>query len=523
MNKSNLWGILFIALCMVYTGYAQEELTKEICDQKAEIILQHQEFLANYSPEVIQEMIEYITPCADLDVSRTSPKSAYAKGLLHLQNGDFGSVFGRWLELSEIYIYRAGAYGYVPAKLADIINDLSNVYITQRDVLYANTITDLNFLLNQEYKTDVVHYLLGYLKLKNLIRYPSQYTNDAQAIEAKTHFETSTHPMAKHWLAVMHYFGYGVPHDRAKGLQMLIDNDIYNSRILAQNLQNQNNDWIPIAAQERLALIENYTMLPFANTVLPDTKTTYNGYFIEFDWLAKGVKRRIPVQLTIEFIENLDDFSDKVEYEFTMNGISTKRVAKITDVNYDKYISFYNYHDRHKLEFPSLKNLLQDHPEKDSITYFTKQMSIRETTIDGKLALIGKLDGTIKIKELNEKVNTPIRLLLYPEIQGTTSIVTNSLSNSEPSSEKLDKNFATIAPNPISDQFTITYTLDQEAEVQVGVYDFFGQQRIQVPTQKSTAGTTQTITVNSSGLSSGTYIIQMTVNGAHYSKMVIKE
>jgi len=117
-------------------------------------------------------------------------------------------------------------------------------------------------------------------------------------------------------------------------------------------------------------------------------------------------------------------------------------------------------------------------------------------------------------------------MILYP----VSSTVSQALAseadddlNKSTASVTLDKHFATIAPNPIGDQFSITYTLEQSAEVQVGVYDFFGQQRISVPAQKNKSGGEQVITIDSSSLSSGTYVIQMTINGQPYSKMGIKE
>jgi hypothetical protein len=502
----------------MHQSYAQEELTKEICDKKAEIILKFKNDFENYSPELIDEMIKYITPCADLDNSKTSPKAAYAKGLLHLQKGDFGNVLGHYNELSSLYIYRARAYGYTPAILDDIINDLSNNYLDSDSFYYPQVVKDLNNLLTQGYKTNIVHYLLGYLKLKNLIATSSLYTSSTQALEAKTHFESSNLPMAKHWLAIMHYFGYGTPQDKTKGLQMLADNTIYNSRILKQHLQNQNNDWIPVSAEERIALIENYNSLPHATTVLKDEKTTYEGHFVVFDWLAKGVKRRIPMRLTINPIATLDTYSKHVEYTFSMNGKVSKGQAMISLHTYNHKINFNTYLQRHKLELPALKNLLQDHVQKDTITYSMQSISLKEATINGKLALILKPDFSTKIKEYNESVNAPLRMILYPQTTKASSHTTRSNSTLA-----LDKNFATISPNPIGNEFTITYTLDQAAKVEVAVYDFFGQQKISLPNHTNTARATQTITVDSAALPSGTYIIQMTINGAPYSKTVIKE
>ncbi|MBQ0736472.1 T9SS type A sorting domain-containing protein [Aquimarina celericrescens] len=530
MNKSNFWGLLFMALCMVYTsGYSQEEeLTKEICDQKADFILQAEQYLPHIPRADIDAMINYITPCADLDYSRVSPKSAYAKALLHLQKGDVFYPYpnSNPQDASSFYFNRSAYYKYPPGMLARGINELSNVYRIKKTPKYQDVAEDFEELLTQGFESDIVHYILGYLSLKNLAT-REDFTSGTQANKAKMHFESSNHPMAKHWLAIMHYFGYGVPLDRAKGLQMLSASDIYNSRNLLQNLQNQNNNWIPISAEERLATVENFNMLDPATTLIGDRniKTTFNGYFLEFDWLVKGVKRLIPITFSITRTNELYN-KDEFVYELIMNEKISSGTGWISNTNSDfETISFAVFSNNYKeLDLP-VKNLMRDHNDLDSLTYSIKSMQLKQAVIDGKSALVARTtwQSGLLITDFHEQLRSPFSMILYPEVPTSLTEQNLMINNTQSTGSEIDKNFATIAPNPISDQFTITYTLDQEAEVQVGIYDFFGQQRIQVPTQKSTAEATQTITVNSSGLSSGTYIIQMTVNGAHYSKMVIKE
>ncbi len=524
MNKSNLLGLLFFALCFVHQGYAQqpEELT---CEEKAEEILRFRGDFKNFPPDLINELIKFITPCAEKSYGRSHPSAAYAKGLLHLQKGDYTTLFGRRKELSHLHLFRAAYYQYPPAIITHGINLLTHQYKENYHVDYTKIANDFEQLIAQDYQKDIAHYIIGYLSLKNLVT-REDFTSATLVNKAKNHFESSNLPMAKHWLAIMHYFGYGFPKDKTKALQLLSDNDILNSKTLKQYLQNQNNDWIPISAEERLASIEAYATNYKPVSLIGDGKTTFQGHFIEYDWTATGVKRYIPVTLSIT-VREVHDTYRKVRLELTMKGetlVSDNNLRKNGNHNNELYINFGQFLP---LTIPSLPNQFQDHPDRNTQTYRIKWMGIKEASIDGKLALILKPSSTTEIAELNEELHTPLRMVLYPETPTTSLVASNdALQNSltdKIQSQKIDKNFAKVYPNPIGNQFSITYTLDQSAEVTASVYDFFGQQRLHIPTQKYNAKGTQTITIDSSSLPSGTYLIQMTVNEVPYTKTVIKE
>jgi len=45
MNTLKVGAILLFALSMMHQSYAQEEITKDICDQKAELIIDAEPYL----------------------------------------------------------------------------------------------------------------------------------------------------------------------------------------------------------------------------------------------------------------------------------------------------------------------------------------------------------------------------------------------------------------------------------------------------------------------------------------------
>ncbi len=400
------------------------------------------------------------------------------------------------------------------------INLLSNTYKENYHINYNNIARDLENLVTLDYKKDITNYILGYIHLKNLVT-NQDFTNTTLVNKAKGYFDNSNHPMAKHWLGIMNYFGYGMPKDKTKALQMLSENNILNSQTLKQQLQNQNNDWIPISAEERLASIENYSTNKKPITIIGSGKTTFQGHFIEFDWTATGVKRYIPVTLSITIREEHETYK-KVRTELTIDGktlINDPRLQNLTQYTQELHLSFGQFVP---LKLPPLPNMLQDHPDKNTTSYSIQSLYLKEASIDGKLALIAKAALSTKITELNEVVHTPIRMVLYPQSPAVQAMAETTLLENNKQQAVLDKDFAVISPNPIGDRFTITYNVGQSAEVQVSVYDFYGQQKIQLPSQKIDTSGKQTITVDSAALLSGTYVIQITVDGKAYSKTVVK-
>ncbi|WP_109433969.1 T9SS type A sorting domain-containing protein [Aquimarina sp. AU119] len=520
MNKSIIWGLLCLALTFTQPTFAQ--LTKTECDQKAETVLELKNSFKDYPAPFIDELISFITPCAESGYGRLSPASGYAKGLLHLKKGDHAIVFGSIRELSFLHLSRASYNQYPPAVLTHSINLLTRKYIGGHDVNTVSIANNLEPLLAQDYKKDIVHYILGYLSLKNLTSY-EDFTNVSQINKAKAHFEASNHPMAKHWLAIMHHFGYGTPEDKTKALQILTDNDILNSTTLAQTLQSQNNEWIPISAEERLASLENYNSNNNDITVIKDGNTIFNGHLIIYDWTASGVKQYVPVKASITTKE---DYGTHKDITLSLDIEDQRKVVNATlrkSTNHGSELVM-NIGGGKFLIVPPLKNLLQDHPDKNTLTYKTNSLLFKQETINQKEALIVKMTTSSEIVEFKERIHTPIRFVLYPQetpITPIAAIAETDIKTSTPL--ELDKNFATIAPNPIGNQFNITYSLDKEAEVQISIYDLFGQQRLSLPSQNNSNSSLQSTTIDSSALPSGTYIVQMRINGQYFTKTVIKE
>jgi len=514
MNTLKVGTLLFVL--WVHTGYAQLS-----CEQKATEVLKFKNEFSELPPDLIDQMITYLAPCADFETDFPDvidhPKAHYARGLLHLQKGDYFYPYGRRTERSFVHMDRAAQGNYLPAVLDHGINMVTDQYFT----LSSPFLVKRNFqkAIDADYKSDIANYVLGYAKLKNFTSYSSsEFTSAQSVLEAKAHFETSNHPMAKHWLAIMHYLGLGTPVDKTKAYQLLQGNAIFNSTSLLQHLQYQANDWHPISAQERLASLENFKTLDKVSDIIKTEVgqiTKFEGHLVEYDWTAKGVRRYMPVTLEIEIIEDRSSYKE-IAYTLVIDRTTKRGRSKLYPGS-----STLNFLGRGSLKL-FVNRLLKDHHRNRRLTYLFNSLTLKQTEIDGQPALlIGNYNSrrSSEIKEFKETLSQPIRFILYPQ---SSAIVESRLETSD-KKITISKNFATIAPNPIGDRFSITYTLQQPAEVEVSLFDFYGQQRISLASQKIDTAGVQTINIDSSTLPSGTYLIQMLINGSPYSKTIIKQ
>ncbi|TPN85780.1 T9SS type A sorting domain-containing protein [Aquimarina algicola] len=489
MNKKHVLGFLCLILSATYYSYAQQpiELT---CEQKALTMLEREPYLSSYSKEFIEELLVYIEPCA----TEGDPASQYIAALLYWESEREQNMH------KGFNLLQSASRGYDPAllKLAmTYLRELENYPFHK--ISYPKASNALRSMISpRNYKTDIANYVLGYLNMKH---FPNALTPDYS--KAKSYFESSNHPMAKHWLAIMYYFGYGVTQDKAKARQMLAENDIYNSEVLLTYLDTQNSDWLPMSAEE-LSILNEYG--DNFNQTSQSFNGIYDGRFIEFDWSRDlGVKRDVPFTIDFDWNESSRDLT----YELSIAEQTFSGQTKLSN-------GFISFNDS-PLSF-KLPRLYKDHKDKDSLEYNISQIFLRENILIGESIFIGQLQGSIA--DLNEPM--PHSKMIFKKRTGTTALQNSTIANSE-LKNKLDQDFAIIHPNPIQDQFKITFNTNQFNNMTVSVYNFFGQKLIEQSKVDHRDNTQKTVTLNSSDLPSGTYIVQIKMDNKTYSKIVTKE
>ena len=121
--------------------------------------------------------------------------------------------------------------------------------------------------LNMSLGDDMGAYCMGYSYMKGLGSVEQDYE---LAIEW---FEKSEYAMAKHWLAVLHYFGFGTPKNQDLAIEILVNNDkIRRSPLLLDHFMAHKEDTKTILGDFEAIDIEKQTAaVSYTHLTLPTT------------------------------------------------------------------------------------------------------------------------------------------------------------------------------------------------------------------------------------------------------------
>lgn len=495
MKPLHLWGMLLFTLCLTHLSYAKKpSLTLELtCEQKIAMILPYVDDFKTYPKETINEMIEYLAPC----VVAEDITAIYITGVLTLYRDN--SPFSVQREREAIALLKkASDANYKPAILKFAVLYLTGEFKKLGNDADLKATSLFRKMLDLNYEIDIANYCLGYMNMKGLT-HPNRI---GQYYTARRFFENSNLPMAKHWLAVMDYNGYGIINNepnKAKALQSLLDNNILNSKSLRASLIAQENNWIPISQEEDKLLREG---IGFTSLDKNKLNKTFDGKLIEYDWGWRKNEVRRYQSFTIKFTPNS---STTIPYELKINDqtyTGTGRIARNTMTL--------------SLSIP-LKVIYPDHPEISEVKYIFKRLAFRETTLGGDQVWIIKPERGFAFasqENWRERIHNVRFILKDQNITASTTRLSATIKDTA--------DFVVISPNPINDQFTITYNFDKPTDIKVDIYDLYGNKKIDLPIQKSSSIDRKTLPVDSSNLPKGIYLVQMTVNGATYTKTISK-
>ncbi|MEY8781279.1 T9SS type A sorting domain-containing protein [Allomuricauda sp. XS_ASV26] len=346
-------------------------------------------------------------------------------------------------------------------------------------------------------------YSLGYLYLKGLGNIPQDY---GKALEW---FTKSNHPMAKHWLAKMYYFGYGVPKDRARALDILTNNPIYNSEVLLGQLEKmdviedltaqdeiQNGDLFEAMADGQGEIL---SIAPTEMGTIPESITgNWKGQWMEMDWSGTQMTRTFPANLTVG---EVSDVYGTVESTIQVGESSTTSEAiwRNGDLTiFDGQVT--------------IEKQFTDHPDYTTLDYGLNSMSFTVRNLEGTDYLLGRLESQI----LNwSEPGPPIMLVLTRE---GTPISKEALA----AFAEQGDSFIKLYPNPFIDDLLIHYELETDAHVQVGLMDYYGGSNVENVTNGFLRAGEHVHTISNGSLKSGIYVVQVQVNDRLYTKLVVK-
>ncbi|UII79691.1 T9SS type A sorting domain-containing protein [Flagellimonas sp. CMM7] len=343
-------------------------------------------------------------------------------------------------------------------------------------------------------------YSLGYLYLKGLGNIKQDY------LKAIEWFQKSDYPMARHWLAKMYYFGYGVHKDKARAMELLKDNLIYNSEVLLEQFdkndedgnENTKRDNLPreIESNPERGSYESESILAIPPS---NIEGVWKGYLMEMDWSGKSMIRSFPVGFSVGKIE--DSYGAvKTNVEINETSIESGGIWKDGTLTlFDSQIS--------------IEKQYTDHPDLKILNYDLLSISFTEKNIDETTYLIGNLES--QILQWSEPGPPMILVLTKEDIQLSDEALASFAEQ--------DESFIKLYPNPFVNDLLIHYELGSDSNVEVKLLDYYGGTSVEIVTNSFLKSGQHTHTLSNNTLKAGLYVIQVRVNGQTHSKLVIKK
>ncbi len=481
MNKSNLLGLLLVALFTVHQSYAQ--ITEPDCKDKVTVAKAYMDYIDFLSPELKQEILEEITPC----VASGNSDAVYVASILTLE--------GNPTEIEEQNAF---------SNIEQVAQNGGIEAARSLGILYKNgTGTEINldeslYWLKKaaDAGDDIGKYGVGYYQLKGLGTANQSYQNALQSLQS------SNYPMSKHWEAICHYFGYGVPVNEDLALQILKENNIENSILLKLQFQveyenpNQPPSVNPSITNDEKNILARHNEDSEVLTT-DDISFVYQGKFVEYDWSKTYFNRTLPFDLTLEY--NHD--TNKLDYSFKIDGATQLGTANYEDntATLDK-----------KIVIP-VKRLIQDHPEIDSITYEISSLQfdlVTPANATDPVYVIGDVTGDIP--EWKEPM-MPARFLLKQLHK----------PGEPPTPPAADLEDLVVSPNPTTGQTKAIFTLNTPMAVSLEVRNvtgalFFSSNRTSFPIGS------HSIDILLPFAPSGSYYMTLFAGNQRYTETIIK-
>ncbi|WP_010178990.1 T9SS type A sorting domain-containing protein [Aquimarina agarilytica] len=358
-------------------------------------------------------------------------------------------------------------------------------------------------------------YSLGYLYFKGFGNIDQDY---AKAIEW---FKKSEYPMAKHFLGICNYFGYGLPVDKDKAFELFLNNPkALKSEILATFLDidsdelNTNNTLIDKElSTERLNEIvsitadneneKKYPQIIDKNQLLGK----WTGKLVELDWSGSMILRNLNSSL----IFNSNEITNDLNYQLIVNDKTTHNDGILLDNNF--------YLNKSEIDLPKV---YQDSETKFNLNYNILSINDIEIKEINKIRyLVANIET--KITDWNEP-GPPMLLVL-----GNTKALTDNgqeidLNLIEALTKLKDDSFIKLYPNPFKNDLLIQYDLSEDSLTSVEVYSFSGQFTQTIVTNEQQKAGKHIYHVDGSTYpQQGLYVVRVTSNDILHTKLIIKE
>jgi len=447
---TKLLPLYFLLLCII-SSQAQSNM----CSKRIERLSTQLSSKTEIDEDLLLTIEEGIYTCYTEDAS-----SYFLKGLIEIYRTTDRSYL-----LAYDYFESASNLGHARAKTY-LAYFYKNGWDVEIDLKKSQHLLEEASLLGDP----TAKYSLGYYLFKGL----NPDSQDYQ--KAVSLFKQSTHPMARHWLAISNLYGFGLDENREEAVDILSSNDISNSKnLLVKTLDTSNKNE---ELNDLNFSIENLS--PFTRIQELYSQELLGGLY-EMEWSSNKVVSQHSFSLQFDSKKNIlsiknDSITTSSEYDYNENKISPKNLA---------------------LKLPAF---ILDNPIVDEYTYNIKEIEFYKDA--SKQFYIAKLNTWIV--ELNEP-GQPI----------IANLLSGKLLN-----EKIKKSIS-IYPNQFQNDFKLEFEIVKSSQIHFEMYDLNGVKKLSTPTQIKDAGS-HILKLDGSALNQGLYLAVLVVDGTPFSNQVLK-
>ncbi|MDO6676486.1 T9SS type A sorting domain-containing protein [Tenacibaculum sp. 1_MG-2023] len=469
--------IALIALC-TSTLNAQE---KEVdCDFNINRAYYHLEGKELFTKDK-QKAIEYLTPCVETE----NPVAQLMMGRILLEEATEESY------TKAIKLIKAAA----KQDNAIAATDLGILYKYGRGCKLNYNKARKWFEKGFELGNTKAAYLLGYLYLKGFGNIQQDYT------KAVSWFEKSDYPMAKYWLGVCYYHGYGVEKNVAKANGLLKTNF---DTVKEANISETSKNSEVINVEEIKQVINKEETAASAEVTKQQLHGVWEGDLLFFDWSETHIENKVPFKVTAKY----DTESDVLH-------ITTTIADKKQNVDFTKLDNSL-YFNNFTVELPH-SSFSQNIPSVLKHQLLSSDISIKQ--FNSETYLTGNLETYVSAWK---ESGVPIRFVLKKK---------KKLENSEEelseealaALSKQEDSFIKLYPNPFEKDVIVSYSLEQPTNTKVTITNMNGlREKVIKPFTSQETGSYQYY-VEGTDLPKGMYVVTILVGQERKTRIIIKK
>lgn len=319
---------------------------------------------------------------------------------------------------------------------------------------------------------DNATYALAYTYLKGLGVIQQDYTTAFNLIE------NLDLPMARHWKGICTFYGLGTQQNTELGLQILLENDIDDSHVLANKIIN-NETVVPDVLEINPISIENYLVID--PTAILDSQ--FEAKIIERDWSKNFIFRSINAHISFFGTSNNIDIQIELENEVHQgSGYLDQGNILLENTN---------------ISLPEIFKVTQDAP---NTNYLIEDILVLKHIENDKILLVANIWS-----ESLKEPGVPLLIELF---------------NQEEIDARINSSLE-IYPNNFTETFSVQFVIERTSQVSIEIFDFAGMKVREISNHEALEGT-QTFNFETTNLIEGMYFAKIQVDNTIFERQLIK-